>query len=150
MASAVVQAALVARLQTNWTTVAAPAPPPIYAMNSIGSVPADGSAFMAWEFPLASEAQASIGSPGANVWREQFVFRVVLCVPIGQGVDPASTPWSTWLDALRATFRGAQFVSGQRQINCHGASMSAQTSQSDFGAYFEMSFVVDGYSDLIG
>jgi hypothetical protein len=140
MASKAVMDAVAAELASAWGAIAASIR--IIPPNDVAAVPADGSAFLAYEFPLASEDQITIGAPGDNVFRETGAFRIVLCAPIGSGVDP----WAGYVDALRAAFRARQF-SG---VNCWAPSPPAIDNQSDRGAYFEFSFAIPYYFDLAG
>lgn len=66
---------------------------------------ADGSTFLALQFPVANERQVSIGAPGANVFREEGAFRLVMSVRTGEPLEQANV----WLDQARAIFRGKQF-----------------------------------------
>lgn len=136
MASAAVTAAFLARLSANWTAC------PVVPINGAADAPKDGSAFMVVEFPVANEDQISLGSVGANTFREDGACRLVLCIPIG---DAAGFPgWLAKVDALRAAFRG-QFFDG---ITTWAASPPATNDASDRGAYFELSFAVPYQHDV--
>lgn len=140
MASMLVMNAVEARLAANW-----PNSPPIVLPNKASSVPDDGSAFLTLEYPIANEEQISVGSPGANVFRETGAFRLTLSIPIGVGrVDPAtSQDMVGWMDALREVFRGQTF-SG---VKTWAPSPIATNDKSDDGAYFELSFATPYYFD---
>lgn len=125
------------RLAANWAHT------PIRTPNaSDGDVPDDNSAFLYVEYPVASEDQKSIGSPGSNLWREEGGFRVVLAIPAGIGLSN----WITRLDTLRGVFRGKEF-DGVRTYN---ADPSIQDGSTDDGAYFVISFAVAYDFDIIG
>ncbi|GIQ73190.1 hypothetical protein [Bradyrhizobium sp. RD5-C2] len=66
---------------------------------------ADGSMYLVLQFPVANERQITIGAPGANVWREEGAFRLVLSVRTGDPLAPATM----LIDQARAIFRGKQF-----------------------------------------
>lgn len=142
MASKLVMDAVEARLAANW-----PNAPAIVLPNQASLVPADGSAFLTLEYPIANEDQISVGSPGANVFRETGAFRLTLSTPIGVGrVDPAtSQDMVGWMDALREVFRGQTF-SG---VKTWAPSSVATNDKSDDGAYYELSFAVPYYFDSL-
>ena len=140
MASAAVVSAIETLLAANWSYC------PIIVPNDVAKVPDDGSAILLLEFPVASENQISLGTPGTRVFREEGAFLLTLCIPIGIGLDPASSPWSTRLDALRAVFRGKQF-SG---VNTLAPSPPFTNDESDRGAYFELSVATPFYYDVTG
>ncbi len=61
-----------------------------------------GTAFLAVDYPVANEEQISTATPGANIWREEGVFRLLLHVERNSGLDLLLT----WADDLAALFRG--------------------------------------------
>lgn len=135
MASAAVMTAVEARLAANWTHT------PIVSPNQADQVPpADGTAFLAVQYPVSEETQASIGSPGANVWREEGAFRFVLHLPRGTGLGE----WPSRLDALRAAFRGKVFDG----VRTYGTNPPGEDGIR--GAYELHSFSVAYEFDLIG
>ena len=119
----------------NWTTC------PVSKTNAGGSVPDDGSAYLALEFPAATEELASFGSPGSNVFREEGAFRLILSAPIGDTL----IPYDEWIETLRALFRFQQF-SG---VTTWAAGPPSDDGDSENGAYFEISFSVAYRFDLI-
>jgi len=136
MASQAVVAAVNTRLEAAWTTL------PVIGPNLQGEPPADGSAFLTVQYPVASEQQKSIGAPAANVWREEGAIRFVLAIERGQGVDQGLQ----WADALRALFRGKQF-SG---VTTYAPSPPVIDDSNDDGLYWKLTFVVSYYFDIIG
>lgn len=140
MASKPVIDAFAARLAANWTAT------PIIAPNTTGKVPADGSSFLIMEFPFAREEQISLGAPGSRVFREHGAARIVLCIPVGVGINASNVPNQAAVDALRAVFRGQQF-SG---VNTLAPAPTIFNDNSDRGAYFEFSFAVSYYFDSLG
>jgi hypothetical protein len=139
MASKLVMDAVEARLAANWTNT------PIDLPNLTGAVPAAGTPFLALEYPVANEEQISVGSPGANVFRESGAFRITLSIPIGAGrVDPVTgQDYVGWLDALRAIFRGQTFAG----VKTWAPSPVTINDKSDDGAFFVLSFAVPYYAD---
>lgn len=99
MASLSVMQAVRARLEAGWTRC------PIIHPNAQAQTPGGTDPWLVVQYPMAREEQASIGSPGANLFREEGAIRLVLMVPAGSGVEE----WTGWLDELRALFRAARF-----------------------------------------
>lgn len=142
MASLAVTTAFDAMIAANWTHT------PVKALNDIGKVPDDGSAFLTVTYPVAVETLISVGVPGANLYREEGAARVALAIPVGQGVSPAATPWAQRIDTLRAAMRGQTFAVGAGVT--WEASPPIFNDDSDDGAYFELSFAVPYRFDVIG
>lgn len=137
MASKPVMTAVETRLAANWTHT------PIRTQNAAdGSVPSDGNAFLFVDYPVAVEDQASIGSPGANLWRETGGFRIAIAIPIGAGIDP----WAARIDTLRGVFRGKVFDG----VRTYQASPPIEDGETDDGAFYVLSFAVAYDYDLIG
>lgn len=85
MASLIVMDAVAARLAANWTLCA------IVDDDTTGQGPADGAPYLTVEYPVAREDQIAVGSPGANVFREIGVIRLVLVQQTGSGTrQPAA------------------------------------------------------------
>lgn len=125
-----------ARLASLWTSC------PVRGLNLEGDTPADGSAFLAVEYPIASSSQISIGSPGSNVYREIGAIRFVINVQRGDGLDGGSQ----MAKDLAALFRGKQF-SG---VNTWAPSSPVLDDRNDIGNYWKLTFAVPYYFDLIG
>lgn len=142
MASYAVIDAFTTMVQSAWPHT------PIKVLNESGKVPSDNSAFLTVTFPVASEDQASIGAPGANIYREEGAAHVCLAIPIGVGINPPDAPWAQRIDALRAALRGKIFANGAGET--FQASPPSVNEQSDKGAYFEMSFAVPYRYDVDG
>ena len=140
MASVAAASAIEALLAANWSHT------PIFYPNTSTLVPDDGSAFLVIEYPVAAETQISLGAIGTRVFRETGSFVITLCGTIGVGSNPGATPYATWIDTLRAVFRGQQF-SG---VNTLGPSPTHFEQSSDRGAYCEFSFATEFYFDLQG
>lgn len=136
MALKAVVDAVEARLAANWTTC------PVIGANSQGDAPSDGSAYLVVQYPAANSRQASFGAPGANVWREDGAFRLVVHVPRGSGIATLLT----WSETLAALFRGALFDS----VQCFAPSSPTIDDRNEAGNYFTASFAVPYRYDLIG
>lgn len=123
-----------ARLSSNWTATA------IVPPDEVASGPADGSAYVTLEYPVAKEDQITIGSPGNNVFRETGVARIVLNSPSGQGVSQAAD----WIDQLRAIFRSKQFAG----VTTFAPSPGIENKSNYQAGRFVMSAAVPYYFDL--
>lgn len=136
MASQAAAAAVLACLEANWDKT------PITDANAGGRVPARNTPYLSLEFPVATEEQLTIGSPGSNWFREEGAFRIVLSIPTGHKLSP----FDTWLDALRAAFRSKSFDG----VETWGAAPSITNGRSANGAYYELSFSVPYRFDFLG
>lgn len=136
MAGKVVVDAVTARLKANWTLCA------VVDDDTTGQGPGDGSAYVTLEFPVAVENQITIGSPGANVFRESGAFRIKLVSPTGVGLAQPTD----WIDQLRAIFRGKQF-SG---VTTYAPSPSVIDNSNYLAGKFVISSSVPYYLDLFG
>ncbi|WP_316234666.1 phage tail terminator-like protein [Bradyrhizobium sp. SZCCHNR1020] len=134
MASLAVMDAVDARLAANWTRCA------IVADDTTGQGPADGSPYLTVEYPVAREEQITVGSPGANVFRETGVIRLVLVQQTGTGRrQPVQ-----WMDELRALFRSTLF-SG---VTTFAPSPAIVDPANYAGGKFKVSCAVPYYFDL--
>lgn len=136
MASAAVMSAVKERLEAFWTHT------PIEYPNDTFTAPTDGSPFLAVQYPVATETQASIGAPGANLFREEGVIRFVLMVERGAGV----IDWTAWLDDLRRHFRGKTFG----DVRTYEASPAVLDDRNDDGKYWALSSAVAYDADVLG
>lgn len=136
MASASVMITVKERLDAFWTHT------PIAYPNDTFKAPADGSPFLAVQYPVATETQASIGAPGANLHREEGVIRFVLQVERGAGV----IDWTAWLDELRGHFRSKSFGG----VRTYEASPAVLDDRSDDGKYWALSSAVAYDADVLG
>ncbi|KRE02595.1 hypothetical protein ASE61_15065 [Bosea sp. Root670] len=113
---------------------------PIEWPNESFTPPADGSAFIAVQFPIASEEQASFGAPESNVFREEGAVRFVICSPRGEGVDPAAA----LADQLRDLFRNARFGG----VRTYAPTSPVFDGRGDDGNYHRASFAVPYEHDI--
>lgn len=136
MPSKAVVDAVEALLAASWTLC------PVVSVNTAATTPADGSPFLVVQYPMAGSEQKTIGSPGAQVWRERGTIRFVLSVPRGGGLSQ----WSDWADQLAALFRGKQFSS----VSTWAPTSPVLNDNNDLGNYWQLSFSVPYYLDIIG
>jgi len=138
--SAAAKTAINALVAANWAHT------PITEANKAGGLPADGSAFLTVQYPVADEEMMTIGAPGANVFRDSGGARIVLSIPSGKGTNDVSAPWETRLDALRAALRSKN----TNGLITWEPSPVTYDSSSDDGAYFELTFAIEYQVDVIG
>lgn len=136
MASKTVVDAVKARLAANFTAV------PLLVDNVDSAGPDDGSPYLELQFPVANEQQITVGAPGRNVFREEGAFRLVLSVRTGDPLDQALT----WIDQLRALFRGKQFAG----VTTYAPSPAVQDDRAFVagGTRVLLSTAVPYYADL--
>ncbi|MHB2265662.1 phage tail terminator-like protein [Aliihoeflea sp. PC F10.4] len=85
-----------AYLAAEWSVV------PVFGENVEGETPEDGSPFIVLQYPYVTSRQVSLGAPGANIWRDDGAFRVVIHVERGSGVKVGRQ----WADEIADIFRG--------------------------------------------
>jgi hypothetical protein len=139
MASVAVMAAVEARVATYWSGA-------YVSLNVTGDAPADGTAFLTIQFPLANAEQISVGAPGANIYREEGGIRFVYAIPRGQGV----TYHQGLLEALLAYFRGAKFSSGGVNVKTWAPTSPVFDDSNDNGKYWLLTAAVPYYADVLG
>lgn len=137
MASAPVMAAVSQRLAAVWSHTSIRLP-----NDAAGTPPADGSAVLELEFPVGDEEQISIGSPGADLWRESGAARFILWLPVGTGLGD----WGNRLDDLRRQFRGKLLG----EVRMRSATPPTPFGPDDSGAFALFSFSVAYEFDLVG
>lgn len=136
MASAAVMTAVKERLDAFWSRTE------IRYLNDTFETPTDGTPFLAVQYPVATEMQASIGAPGANLYREEGIVRLVLMIERGAGV----IDWTAWLDDLRRHFRGKSFGG----VRTYEASPAVLDDRNDDGKYWALSCAVAYEADFLG
>jgi hypothetical protein len=136
MASRAVVAAIKARVEANWTTL------PLFGPNQRMGRPADASSFVDMEFPVSNSEQITVGAPGANVHREEGVFRLLIAAKRNTGVDQVLT----WADELSALFRAKTFAGMQT----FSPSPPTLDESNDNGAYFVVAIAVPYEFDIFG
>lgn len=144
MSSKAVVDAVEARLGSPWTVTstidASTAAIPIIGVNTLGMPPADGSAFIEVQYPIATERHVGMAAVGNRTFREDGAFRIILSIPRGQGIAQGLD----WADQLRALFRAAQFGG----VSCLAPNPPFVDNSSDNGNYFLMAIVVPYYFDI--
>jgi hypothetical protein len=137
MASAAVLAAVEARIATYWAGA-------YFSPNTVGDPPIDGTPFLTLQFPLANAEQISIGSPGAEVFREEGGIRLVLSIPRGQA--NGVTYWTGQLDTLLGHFRAQKFGGMQT----FAPTSPVLDDSNDSGNYWKLSAAIPYYADTLG
>lgn len=128
MAQAAVYLAFADRLEIFWDRC------PVLDGIARRKPPADGGPFLALQFPVSRSEQISIGTPGANVFRETGVCRLVLSVPAGVET-PAALAWA---DDLAALFRSRRFDG----VETDAPDSSVLSDAEDAGAYAVLSVLI--------
>ncbi len=136
MALSVVCAAVEARLAAHWTRC------PVRGLNARDAEPpADNSPFIEVQYPVSTSEQISTGAPGANVWRDEGAFRILLTVESGAGVKQALA----WIDELAALFRGKVFDG----VRTFAPSQPVLDDRNRAGGWFTLSFAVAYEHDFL-
>jgi hypothetical protein len=128
-------AAVDARIATYWAGT-------YLGLNESAETPADGGAFLTVQYPLANATQISIGSPGAEVFREEGGIRFVYSIPRGSGV----AYWQGLLEALLGHFRAAKFDG----VNTWAPTSPVFDNSNDQGTYWLLAAVVPYFADVLG
>lgn len=135
MASVAAIAAVEARIATYWAGT-------YVGFNTTGETPSDGSAFLTIQFPLANAEQISIGTPGAQLFREEGGIRFVYATPRGQGVSY----YQGLLETLLGHFRATKF-SG---VQTFAPSTPVLDNAADNGKYWLLTAAVPYTADTLG
>lgn len=135
MASKEVVDAVKARL-AGWTDL------PIVHPNETQEPPADATSYVRVDYPVARSGQKSIGAPGANIWREEGVFRLVIHSQSGVDIDAGLII----ARSLSALFRGKNFDG----VQTFAPSPPATNDDSENGNYYILAVAVPYQYDLIG
>lgn len=124
-----ISSAVEARLAALWTKC------PVEPFNSLkGDTDGTGAPYLTIQFPASTSEQISMGAPGANVWRTEGAFLLILNGPRGDGLDEALA----WVDELAAIFRGQVFDG----LRCFAPSQPVLDDRNDDGIWFSLSFGV--------
>ncbi len=135
MASRAVVTAVEARLAGNWTHTS------IIGANTDGETPADGSAFLTVQYPVALSTHIGMAGVGNRTFREEGTFRLVLSVPRGDGQDQGLG----WCDDLIALFIAQQFDGVTARTP---SPPVVHNGENDRGQYWVMSVSVPYFYDL--
>lgn len=128
MASLAVITAVKARLAASSITT------PVKHPNADFQTPADGTAFVSVQYPVAAEGQTTFGAPGNNVFREEGVIRFVINIATGADLEVAATI----ADELRTLFRSARFDG----VRCYAPTSLVFNDSNDDGNYSRASIAV--------
>lgn len=133
MASKLVEDAVSAYLAANWSNSA------ILAENDQAEAPADGSAFIILQFPVANTSRVALGN---RAYREEGGFRIVINVERGSGTDTIRE----WGATLVSLFRDVEF-SG---VHCLVPADPFTDDQSDKGNFFQGAIIVPYWFNFAG
>lgn len=136
MASEAVVNAVEGRLVANWTRC------PINGLVHKSERTDESASFLQVQYPVANEDQISVGAPGANIWREEGAFRLVLLM----NRDEERSTMLQWADELRALFRGKHFDG----VETFAPSPPTIDDRNDEGNFFVLSIAVPYQFDRIG
>jgi hypothetical protein len=112
---------------------------PIFWPNEQPFEPDNSAAYLAVEFPVASETITSIGAPGSNYVPEEGAVVIDLAIPLGAGLNPVGSPWTQRIDDLRAALRGKNSSDGA--VVTFDASPSVPMPTENVGM-FTLSFAI--------
>lgn len=102
----------------------------------------ESASFLQVQYPVANEEQITIGAPGANVWREEGVIRLVLLM--NRDEDRATILQRA--DELRSLFRGKEFGG----VQTFAPSPPAIDDNNDDGNFLRLSIAVPYQFDRLG
>lgn len=125
MPSKAVVDAITTYLNEAWTATS------IIDPDSVNETPADGSAFIAVQFPVARNSRPVIDRA---FYREEGGFRIVINAERGAGAGQALT----WADQLAALFRDKKFGG----VSCQVPSSPFIDDRNESGMYFKAAIVV--------
>jgi hypothetical protein len=129
MASKAVSDAVETYLRANWSDTV------VLTENVEQEIPGDGAPFLRLEFPVSNSEWTILSS---SKWREEGVFRIVIAVPRGEGMDRMRD----WGEELADLFRNVD-VGGE--ACCGVPDEPFSDNESDEGLYFIGSMVVPYY-----
>lgn len=138
MASKAVVDAVEARIAGLW---AGPSKPPVVGMNLTGKAP-NATDFIVIQYPVGAAEQITVGAPGANVWRETGVIRIVINAQRGKGMADALQ----WADELAGVLRGKAFAG----VQTFAPSPPTIDDDNDQGNFFRVTFGCEYQHDVVG
>lgn len=109
--------------------------------------PATG--FVTMDFPGGTEAPASIGHAGANLFRNNEVAQIHVYVRAGTGEDVAVAK----AEIIRAAFRNAKILTDESPatvIRVYGVDPPATGPGSTDGRFFRATIAFDYWYDVLG
>lgn len=136
MASEAVVNAVEGRLSANWSRC------PINGMIHKDERTDESASFLEVQYPVSNEEQITVGAPGANVYREEGAFRLVLMMNRSE----APSTMLQWADELRALYRGKEFDG----VQTFAPSPPAINDSNDNGSFYILAIAVPYQFDIIG
>lgn len=123
-------------LAANWSKAT------IFGENVEGSTPEDGTPFVVVQYPFVSSRQISVGAPGANLWRDDGAFRIVLHVERGAGTKQGRG----WADEIATLFRGKDLD----VLRTWAPTAPVTDDRNPQATYYVLSFSVPYQHDYFG
>lgn len=136
MARIEVVSAVERRLENLWTNC------PVFDENVQGSTPADGSPFLQVQFPYAATERITFGAPGANVYREEGAFRLLIQIERGTG----GRRGRRWAAELEAMFLGKHFDG----VETFAPQTASSDDSNEDGQFFTYAVAVPYRFDYLG
>lgn len=137
MAQGAVVSAVEAYLGATFSSV-----PVRYPNDAGGETPADASAFIEVQFPIANNRHVGMAAVGNRTFREEGIIRIVLSAVRGQGLDQALVT----CDALMAFFLAKQFGG----VTTRTPNAPVTDDSNDNGNYWVLSIAVPYFYDYLG
>lgn len=139
MALSAVSAAVKAQL-ANWPNISAVEVRD--ANDGKGDTPPGNTPFLVIQYPVATAAQLTFGSPGSNHWRDEGAIRFVLNIETGSGANQALA----WMEEIAALFRGKNFDG----VRTYAPTSPVVDDRNDEAGWFKLSFSVPYDHDVVG
>lgn len=138
MAKLAVVAAVEARVAT-WSSAG---DCPLIDENTGNKPPKDGSPYLLLQFPFSEQERISFGAPGANVYREEGAFRLLVHVETGSG----KAVGRQFAEELETLFLGKQFGG----VETFAPQSASSDDDNDDGQYFIYAVAVPYRFDFFG
>ena len=135
MAALAVIEAFEGRLADNWTTT------PIVGALTPDDRPQDGSGFLLVQYPVTNSEQASVGAPGANVFRDEGVASILIHRRKHEQAQALADA-----EVIGDLFRGKEFGG----VVTRAPYASALADDNDRGLFFVLSVAVPYVFDRLG
>lgn len=114
----------------------------VFGPNERTGRPANAASFVDVEFPVAVSEQITVGAPGANLYRDSGIFRIIIAAKRNTGTDQALA----WAKEFADLFRAKEF-DGVRTFAPNPPTMD---ESNDNGAYFLVIVAVPYDFDFFG
>lgn len=106
------------------------------------TVPSDGSAFLAVQFPWSTSDWETVEGPDGCDFLEEGGIRFVLSVPSGRGTHL----YRGWLDQIATLFRGQAFAG----VQTFAPTSPISDDRNDAAGYYRLSIVVPYEFNILG